>query len=230
MAETQKQMSKKETILVNLSNFLNRNRRFFIIFLAVIILGLISFAVAREIISKRKENAAGLAETSQQLYHEWVTAVEEEKDTEDKKIELQKSLDKIHEEYPKFFAAARAFFIEGNMLFEEEEWVEAAEKYVTIADNFPETYLAPIGLNNASVAYENAEDFDQAIGVLVRLREEYQEEYPDMPRILFNLGRLYEAEEEFENAEETYNNLIDNFPEGNWTKLARNRIIQMTID
>lgn len=229
MAETQKTMTKKETLLINLSNFLNKNRFIFIIVLAVIIVGLISFAVAREVISKRNENAAGLAETSQQLYQDWVTAVDDT-EKENIKTELENSLEKIHNEYPKFFAAARAYFIEGNMLFEEENWTESAKTYVNIADNFPDTYLAPIGLNNAAVAYENGEDVENAILVMERLRAEYQDTYPDMPRILFNLGRLYEIEEEWENAKEAYNAMIDNFPAENWTKLARNRIIQLTID
>lgn len=229
MAETQKTMTKKETFLITLSNFLNKNRFVFIIVLAVIIVGLISFAIAREVISKRNENAAGLAETSQQLYQDWVTAVD---DTEKEKIkaELENSLEKIHDEFPKFFAAARAYFIEGNMLFEEENWTEAAEAYVSIAENFPDTYLSPIGLNNAAVAYENGEEVEKAILALQRLRTDYEDKYPDMPRILFNLGRLYEGIEEFENAEEAYNAMIDNFPAENWTKLARNRIIQMNID
>ena len=57
--------------------------------------------------------------------------------------------------------------------------------------------------------------------------------YPDstlVPELLFNIGRLEEQKGDFAAAQAAYNQLEEQHPLSNWTKLGRNRIIALKVD
>jgi tetratricopeptide (TPR) repeat protein len=226
MAEAKKELSKKDSFLIALSNFLQKNRIIFIIIIIVLIAGLVAFTIARESLKNRIEKSTFLAEEAQEAYHNWSTAVDEEEKTIYRN-ECVGIIEQIMDSYPNHYAAQRASFLQGNIFFEEEDWMGAAAAYEKIFTNFSNSYLAPISLNNASVAYENSGEQDKAIEMLNALTDNYTESFPDIAKIFFTKGRLYEERGDMENAVLSYNVLVDDFPNSNWTKLARNRIIAL---
>lgn len=226
MAESKKELSKKDTFLISLSNFLQKNRIIFIIIIIALIVGIIAFTVVRESINNRVEKSTALAEEAQELYNQWVTEV----DDSQKQVYREDCFeltDRIIEKYPKFYAAQRALFIRGNIYFDEENWQESSAAFESLYRDFPDSYLAPIALNNASVAYENEGKTEEAVDTLVKLTEAYKDSFPDVARIYFTKGRLYEELGDTEKATGEYEILVDDFPNSNWTKLARNRIIAL---
>jgi len=226
MAETKKELSKKDSFLVSLSNFLQKNRIVFIVIIVVLIVGIAVFAIARESIQNRIEKSTALAEEAQDLYQKWGTEIDDAK----KKVyrdDCFELTDRILDTFPNHYAAHRVLFIKGSIYFEEEKWEEASSFYQEVYDRAPESYLAPISLNNASVAYEHAGDIDNAIEMLETLTENYKESFADIARIFFSKARLYERNRNIESAKTAYNVLIDDFSNSNWTKLARNRIIAL---
>jgi predicted negative regulator of RcsB-dependent stress response len=226
MAEAKKELSKKDSFLIALSNFLQKNRIVFIIIIIVLIAGLVAFTIARESIKNRIEKSTFLAEEAREAYHNWSTAVDDEQKTIYRE-ECLEIIEQIMDSYPNHYAAQRASFLQGNIFFEEENWTEAAAAYEKIFTKFSDSYLAPISLNNASVAYENSGELDTAIEMLNTLTENYTESFADIARIFFTKGRLYEEQGDMENAVRAYNVLVDDFSNSNWTKLARNRIIAL---
>ncbi len=226
MAENKKEISKKESFLIALSNFLQKNRIVFIVIIVVLIVGLIGFTVARESIQKRIEKSTKIAEELQEKYQKWATEVDEAK-KEVLRDDCFSLVDRILKKYPKQYAAQRAQFVSGNIYFEEEKWEEAAETYQEVFNIYEDSYLSPIALNNASVAYENMGETDGAIEMLTLITENYKNTFIDIGKVYFSKGRLYESRELFEEAKTAYNILVDEYPNNNWTKLARNRIIAL---
>ena len=220
--------SKKQQILTALSNFLTKYRTAFIVLLIIIIAGLVAFAVTREIITRRAETSAVIVEDLQRDYGEWLTAVDDET-----KSSLEESCRdqarEILDRYPRTYAAQRAFLVLGGMEFELENWTEAEKSFTSLYDRFPDSYLGAVALWNLSVVYERSDSPEAALESLQTLESEYRDTYPDMPHVLFNMGRMEETLGNVESARERYNDLVDNFPRSNWTKLARDRIIFLDL-
>ena len=97
-----------------------------------------------------------------------------------------------------------------------------------MAGSFPRSYLAPISLFNAAVAYEQAGDLEQGITTYRDLSERYPKSFV-VPHALFAMGRLYESGEDYQSAFEVYDRMEDEFPLSNWTKMGRNRIIDLKV-
>jgi predicted negative regulator of RcsB-dependent stress response len=220
--------TKKQQFLNGLSNFLTKYRTFFIILLVVIIVGLIAFAVAREVIDRRAEVSAVIVEDLQRDYQEWLTAVD---DTNKESLEesCREQIREILDRYPRTYAAQRAFLILGGMEFELENWTEAEKSFKSLYDRFSDSYLGAVALWNLSVVYERSDAPEAALETLETLETEFRDTYPDMPHVLFSLGRMEETLGDIEGARERYNDLVDNFPRSNWTKLARDRIIFLDL-
>ncbi len=229
MAEDKEKISGKDKFLASLSNFLQKNRPVLIVVLIVMIAAVIGFGVTREIIARQDEKAAGLAEEAQQYYQDWLTEIDDSK-KESLEERTREVTDEILRKYPGKYAGQRAHFILASMSFEEEDWEDAAERYIDSAETLENSYLSPIALNNSSVAYEKAGNLESAAEALERIVENYADEFSDLPKVLLNLGRLYEEQEEYESALVNYNMLIDDFARNNWTKIARNRIIRLTVE
>lgn len=226
MAEQKKELSKKETFLISLSNFLQKNRIFFIVTIIVLIVGLIAFMVVRETLQKRTEKSTILAETLQEEYEKWVTEVDDTKKAA-YRDQCFERIEQILDKYPNLYASQRALFVKGNIFFEEEKWTEASDAYYELYASFDDSYLSPIALNNASVAYENNKNLDKALEMLTLISDNYKDTFIDIGKVYFSKGRLYEAQDDAENALIAYNILVDEYPNNNWTKLARNRIIAL---
>jgi len=115
------------------------------------------------------------------------------------------------------------------MAFAKKEWDTAASFYMELKKMFPESYLASVSLVNAAVAYEEMGNIDKAIETYKLFLETYRDRSPDSPRVFFTLGRLYEEKGDKENALKYYNDLTENYPDSDWTKLGKSRIIYLEI-
>lgn len=138
-------------------------------------------------------------------------------------------LDSLTEEalsdYPKMFASQRALFVRGLMALENQEWEDAYTSFETLADQWPDSYLAPVGLYNAGSAREEAGDTDGAQAAWTRLAENYTSLSPDVPAALFSLGRLSESQNSQDEALGYYSDLEARFPDSRWTDWAKDRIL-----
>ena len=217
----------KPRLVDRLADFLHKYR----IVLLVVLIALVVFVVAyfswTEWHKRTRERSTLMAERAQELYENWLEA-EEGSDRESLQQELEALIEQIRKRYPRQYAAQRAGFIGANLAFENEQWQEAAEGYRDLAGSFPKSYLAPLSLFDAGVAYEQADELDQAIAAYQDLTENHPDSFL-VPHALFSLGRLYEARQEYENAFQAYDRLEDDYPLSNWTKIGRNRIIDLKV-
>ena len=217
----------KPRFIERLAVFLQKYRIVLLVLLIALVLFVVVYFGWSEWSKRTLERSALMAERAESMYEEWLGEDDEAAQSSIQQ-ELDNLIDQILKRYPRQYAAQRARFIRANLAFETEQWQEAAESYSAVADSFPKSYLAPLSLFNAGVAYEQMDDPDQAIAAYQILVDEHENGFL-VPHGLFSLGRLYESQEDFERAFQLYDRLEDEYPLSNWTKLGRNRIIELKV-
>jgi len=217
----------KPRFVEQLAVFLHKYRIVLLVILIALVLFVVVYFGWSEWNKRTLERSALMAERAESMYEEWLGQDDESAQSSIQQ-ELAELIDQILKRYPRQYAAQRARFIRANLAFENERWQEAAESYSSVAESFPKSYLAPLSLFNAGVAYEQMDDLDQAITAYQILVEKHEDSFL-VPHALFSLGRLYESQEDYENAFQLYDRLEDEYPLSNWTKLGRNRIIELKV-
>jgi tetratricopeptide (TPR) repeat protein len=225
----QQQPSGTATFLHRLTSIVHSLRYILLGVLGALVVLIITWAIVIEVRSNRTESATVLAERAQERLDEWI----DEEDEEKKAIiaeELQGTLLSIIDTYPRLYATQRAYHIQGSFLFRSEQWEVAANSFLALAEQFPKSYLAPISIVNAAVSYEEAEQYVRALETYRRIIDEFAEVSPEIPRVLFSLGRLSETVGTTQQALEYYTRLVDEYSTSSWTNLARDRIIYLNLD
>ena len=210
-----------------IADFLSRYRRVITILLGIVAVVVVGLFVTLEIRSARIGNSLTQIESLEADFESWRSMSEEEmRASVDQLLEQSEA---IASKYDWLYAAQRALFLKGQIFVTQDQWVEAGTAFTTVADRFPESYLAPVALMQAAIAFENAEDTESAKSTLSVLVDQFGERSSDLSRAIFSLGRISESEDNMEDAALYYNRLIDDYPASSWTNLARNRIITLTI-
>ena len=142
--------------------------------------------------------------------------------------DLLNRISQLLDKYPRLYASQRALHLRGRIYYHMADWENARASFVELADRFPKSYLAPAALVAAATAMEQAERYDDAISLLKRVTDDFQT--PEMPAVLFSLGRLSEAVSDNESAMTYYGRLLDEYPSSGWTNIAQSRIISLKID
>jgi TolA-binding protein len=168
-----------------------------------------------------KEDSAMLSEDIQEAYTEWVQTEPDIRDD----TKINEMIDLALKDFPRQFAAQRAFFTRGLMNLEKEKWEEAATAFLVVSDTWPDSYLASVSLYNAGAAREELGDSEGAAALWTRIVEDYGDLSPDAPEALFNLGRLAETSDNREKAIEYYRDIAARYPESRWTDLGKSRIL-----
>jgi len=217
----------KSPLRDTLAHFLTRHRIALIVFLIIIAVAVVALFVVLEITTSRTERSLVRIEDLQISYADWLVLDQDLRasgfDT------LVADIEDLVDSYPNTYAAQRAIYLHARGLTELEQWAAASEQYTSLADRFPEAYLAPISLTQGAVAAENAGQPQLALEILQRLIDRYDAESAEIPRALFSIGRINEGLDNIFVAAESYNQLIDDYPGSSWTNLARDRIITLTV-
>ncbi len=156
-----------------------------------------------------------------------ISSLTDDEEKEKAQKEIKGALDTLIENSKKNYALQRALFIRGNLFFQSEDWDKSIEDFKRLADEFYKSYLAPIALINAATAFEESDRIEEAIEEYQIVVNKYSSVSPEISHVYFSIGRLFEQKSDKTAALEAYNNLLDNFPDSNWTNLARSRIIYL---
>jgi TolA-binding protein len=210
-----------------LSGFLHRFRIVFLVFLAALLAVVIAYFVWSEWQNAARERAARWAENAQDLYQKWLDEPDQTKKQATAK-DLNELLQRILARYPRQYGAQRAELIKASMAYELKDWAKAADDYMTLARRFPRSYLAPLSLLYGGVCYEEQGDAQKALAAYEQLVGRYKDSYL-RPHALFDVGRMREQAGDFAGAKKAYDQMEEEYPLSNWTKAARNRIIELGI-
>lgn len=125
----------------------------------------------------------------------------------------------------------RIHFLAGQVYWEQKRYTEAAERYLQLAQETPRSHLGQVSFFNAAAAYEQSGDIARAVEIFEQALSEYEfTTNPLLPRILLNLGRLYEMRSNTARASEYYNTLIENYSGNELINLAYDRLILIESD
>ena len=128
------------------------------------------------------------------------------------------------------YIQARAHFLLGTLYAENESWHEAAEAYSVVFGEQRRSYLAPLALYNQAIASEMAGNVPEAIATLQEFIAYYENaEVPYLPRALFNIGRLYETQNDLNQARSYYQRVVNEHSDSDYVALATNRLIALQL-
>jgi len=107
-------------------------------------------------------------------------------------------------------------FEEGNELFDQKKYAEAAAKFEEFAGKNPSVYQVNINIGNC---YKEMGEYDKAIETYTKVLEKVKEEKESIEndesaaRVLTGMGETYFKQGNLEKANEYFRQAIDNFPE-----------------
>jgi len=219
-----KEKTEKVAVKQKLALLIQKNSKILLAFIVLIVVIVLALLVYNSFQLKNIEKYTQEIESIQDEYTTLTTTVDEtEKVTLEKAILIK--LDKLIASSSMNYALQRALFIRANIYYQNQEWDKSIADFNLLAKDFSNSYLAPISLINTAICYEDSNRLDQAIETYHLVIQDYSKVSPEIPNIYFSLGRLYEHQGNIDSALTEYNNLVDSFPDSNWTNLARSRII-----
>jgi len=197
-----------------------------ILYTLIAVVAILAVLAIASILKQRKTDAGTIvAEELQESYAKWLQASDDEKASLEKEV-LDKA-DAIKTKYRGTFPHQRALLVLGNLAFEKSQWDDAQKDFAQLAKEYPKSYLAPVALMNQAAALEEAGKNKEAVEIYQKVFDTYKETSPDAPRALFSIARLYETTGQNEAALDAYREVADSFPDSDWTKLSRDRIIYL---
>jgi len=208
-----------------IAQWIQKRKKILLTILAVLVVVLIVLGIVNGLSSAKNRKAAANLLEFEELYSQWNNATTEER--EGFVQDIRNKFEEIENEYSGTYAHQRGLFMMGDLYFANEKWEDSLDKYLSLAGMYSKSYLAPVALYNAAAAAEELGNNEKAVENYQRISAEYAESSL-APRSLFSVGRLQE-QKSIEQALSAYNSLIELYPQSNWTKLARSRIIELNI-
>lgn len=127
------------------------------------------------------------------------------------------------------FSKSKALSLSAEIYAVSSDWIKAEESYFSAYKANTKSFQAPIALYNAACMAENRGDTTRALELYSLCDSLYGDSFYQMPRVLFSIARLQETLNDFSAANATYQRMLDDWPDDNWTDLANSRILAIKI-
>ena len=123
------------------------------------------------------------------------------------------------------YLGARATMLLAEVRFIENNWSEAYELSLAIAESHSSDYLGPVGYMNAAAAAENNGDKAEALRLYSLVWDTYGVTCPEAPQALFNQARLENENGNTEVARSIFEQLTSEYPNSYYTSIARSWLL-----
>lgn len=227
----QGQQTPKEPLRRRINDWLAHTVDRFRIALLVVIIAAAAFLVGYFIFSEVQKkvgyNSAVQAELVQDSYDKWQSESDATKKAALEK-DLVTQLDSVIQRFPRQYGGQRALFIRAAVSYEKKDWDAARKDYETLASRFPKSYLAAISLFDAGVCTEEKGDVDGAQKLYVQVLTSYKDSTV-APRATFDAARLDESKGAWDAAQKRYESMDSLYSQSIWTKMAKDRLVQLKI-
>lgn len=218
--------SEKTTFSQKINEFLTKNR---VVLLSVLIAFVVFFVglVIYTLITDAKNNAA--YSTVETAFDDWEkarsatdkTGLVAQEDT------LIVTLQKVAASNKKSYAGARANMTIAEIYFSRKDWKNAQDSYLLAANAAPEAYTSGLAWFNAGVCADELGNNDQAFEFFNKALA--LDGFNLKARVLFNIGRIEEQRANTDAAIASYQKIAEQFPNDDWTSLAKSRIIALQL-
>ena len=209
-----------------INDFLAKYRVVFVtvlIVLAVALIGLFVFTAVKE------NNSKAAYESVEDVLVQWEKA---RADTDKTGLSAKEdgfiaSLQKVAKSNKYSFGGARAYMTIAEIYFSRKDWKNALDQYLASVKAAPKAYTAGLSYFNAGICADelgNEDDavkyFNQAVAL---------DNFAMKPRAMFNIGRIEEQRSHTDVAIALYEKIAEQFPDDQWTMLAKSRVIALKL-
>lgn len=214
-----------EKVEGKLNNVLADNRKIFIILGCVIVLVVVLLVILNSVNAKNLENQFDQIDQLQTKYTEVIAM---DTTSEEYKTSLQELKDNLTgmskgKKYP----ALKAQYLLASIAFEEKDYQVALDGFYGVYQKANGSYLGSLSLLNAAVCAEEKGDDSLALEYYSKVWDEFGAEAAESPKALFNQARLVQKGGDNTLAKATYQQLIDQFPQSEYAKLAKTVIVSL---
>ncbi len=218
--------AEKVTISQKFNNFLSKYR---VVLLTVIIVFVCFFIALVGFTMITESNSNKAFETVESVVDQWETA---RAATDKTGLPAQEdafivTLQKVASSNKTSYAGAHAYMTIGEVYFSRKDWKNAQEQYLLAAKAAPRAYTAGLAFFNAGVCADELGNSDEALTNLNKALA--CENFNLKSRVLFNIGRIEEQRTNKDAAIAAYEKMAEQFPNDDWTSLAKSRIIALQL-
>lgn len=207
-------------------DFISKNRKIIIGLGIAIVLIIVAIGIYTAVSGNIASASSRAMELADQKTMQWSQETDEQKRAEIE-TSLMAELDSIANKWPKTIAAQRALIRKAAILSQKKEYAEAEKVALEAYKRNKKSYVAPIALELAAVAAEEAGNIDAALEHYILITKDYKKDNPAAPHAFFNVGRIKETKGDYKGAVEVYDQLISSFGDSEWAMLGKNRVIYL---
>lgn len=214
--------AENQTSSSKLNSFLEKKKKGLLGLLIALIVCLAAYIVISAVNNNIKEkNLAEIEEISYTLTHD--SASLDESELNARRIDAIDNLAVYAKKGG--IVGARANYLCAELTYQQKKYEDAATYYEATAKKAGKTYLAPVAYYNLGVCYEQLNKLEDAA-------ENYKlaadsKSFALVPHAKFSYARVIEASGNKAEAITAYTELYDAYPNDNWGKLAKTRLIAL---
>lgn len=209
-------------LLDRISGFFYEKRKIVLICAIVLLVALVALGVGLTTADRREDarqvEASALQDETKKLF--------EGEYTPEQYASLVERLEDLAKRGGKNYSGLKASYVLGLAYQGAKGWANAYDAFMKVA-GASKSYLAPLALYNAAVAKEEGGDADEALKLYERVPADFGYDTAAAPRALFNSARLHLGKGEVDLAKSTYQQIIDKYPESEYTALSKNKLLSL---
>jgi len=202
--------------------------KFRFVLLGILVVGILAI-VAVGVVSSMNEKAvkAGLTEVDK-ITDEYATLKFSETTDTAKEDELIAKAQAVADKNGPVVVKVRANILVAEIQYGRKNYEAARAAWLAAAEADKKSYTFGLCNYQCGICSDELGDYDNAVAYLNAAAE--SEDFADVPRALFNIGRIEESRGNYEKAAETYKKLFADYPSDQWATLAKSRLISLSVD
>ncbi len=202
--------------------------KFRFVLLGILVAGILAI-VAVGVVSSMNEKAvkAGLTEIDK-ITDEYATLKFSETTDTAKEDELIAKAQAVADKNGPVVVKVRANILVAEIQYGRKNYEAARAAWLAAAEADKKSYTFGLCNYQCGICSDELGDYDNAVAYLNAAAE--SEDFADVPRALFNIGRIEESRGNYEKAAETYKKLFADYPSDQWATLAKSRLISLSVD
>lgn len=202
--------------------------KFRFVLLGILVAGILAI-VAVGVVSSMNEKAVkvGLTEVDK-ITDEYATLKFSETTDTAKEDELIAKAQAVADKNGPVVVKVRANILVAEIQYGRKNYEAARAAWLAAAEADKKSYTFGLCNYQCGICSDELGDYDNAVAYLNAAAE--SEDFADVPRALFNIGRIEESRGNYEKAAETYKKLFADYPSDQWATLAKSRLISLSVD
>ena len=218
--------TEKKTFSEKLADFISTYRILIISIGVAIVVAIVAIGIYTAVSGNIASASSRAMDLADQKLQQWSQETDEQKKA-DAETSLIGDLDAIVKKWPHTLAAQRALLKKGAILSQKKDYAEAEKVALEAFARNKKSYVAPIALELAASAAEEAGNTDAALEHYTAITKDYLKDNPIAASALFNQARLEETKKDYKSAVTSYNQITATFGDSDWAMLAKNRVIYL---